>query len=152
MESAIIFVLNGFVEDEDMEKHALPLEKIIINKFTNIPCFRAFLDDEIRRKKFLKDGSFIDDIDSCLNLLISKKVKRVYLIPVIPLQNQLYKLIESKCNLYKKSFFDISIAKIDENRYKSYIEIVESGKILVNNIEYYKALVEATENIIKRKR
>lgn len=152
MSEAIVFVCRGFASKKDMEQYVYPLEKVIINKFTNIPCYRVFLDDEIRREVFFKDGSFVDDMDSCLNLLISRKVKTVNIVPLLPSYGQWYSLMERKANGFLDKFGKINIAKpiLDKLLNPNEMMVLEKG--LATSEQAKERLVNSVARIIKIKK
>lgn len=152
MKDAIVFVCRGFTSEKDMQEFIYPLEKTIVNNFTNIPCYRAFLDDEVRRTVFMKDGSFVDNIESCLNLLISKKVKNVNIVPLVPCYGQWYTKIEDGTKKFQDKFTKISISKPILNKTLNTYEMMILEKGLANNEDANKKLVESVSEIIKRRK
>lgn len=153
IKDAIVFVCRGFDLKEDMEKYIFPLEKVIINNFTNIPCYRVFLDDRVRRNVFFSDGSFVDDLDSCFNLLISKKAKNVYVVPLIPSYGNLYDVILKKADDFESRFYRVSIARPILNKRLQDFEMMALEKTLGSSEEAKEKLLRSVGEIIKiRKR
>lgn len=145
VDRAIIFLSRGYEDEEDCKKYLYPLEKQIINKFTNIPCYRAYYDDSVRRKIYEKNGVFIDDLRSSIELAKSKGAKRLWVIVFTPVITDDYINQEKIAYEYREDFKNIVVSGpiSDINILEDSIKLVEKALVLdrglnakfINNLE-----------------
>lgn len=149
MKKAIINVSFGCSIKEVRQKYIDPIEDLVKEVFDDIPCYRAFTSEIIRRKMKREENIDMDNVKGCLEKLKDCGYTHIYVLATHIIPGIEYEKILQAVENYKNEFEEIKVSRpfLDERMGKNEIEILKNYiKVNAKNDEAIVMIGHGTEH------